>query len=181
MGLAISVIVRDNLRCVGKRHTDSWTQARREQYLICPAVRMPLSVDARVTPFSCEEDKPEETVRIVAAAEFVPVESRDSSTSVHLAAWHDFANAHGTPTPTSNQWLPLGYDICDGTFLSGLMNCAFDRAHFRESIGVFVLSLNRYHLFDRISDAERFRILICSAVPEHAPFFLVHLYAASGH
>lgn len=177
--MAISIVVRDNTRCIGKRHLDMWTQTRRESYLIYPSARIPISIDERVTPLANEHDSPEETVRVVAATEFAAPEAQGANPDASFSVWRNFANGHGTSSPTDIQWLPLGYDICDETFLSGLMNCAVDRAHLGKSASMMTLSVNQYHLFDRILDAERFRAFLCAAVPEHAPFFLVRLFAAS--
>ena len=177
--MPISIVVRDNTRCIGKRHTDLWTQARRQRYLIDQSAQVPISVDEQVTPIPDERDSQEDLVRIIAAAEFLADEPHGLNNDTNLTAWRNFARAHGTPTPTSTQWLPLGYDVCDETFLSGLMNCAIDRAHFGRNAGTMALSVNQHHLFNRIRDAERFRVLLCSAVPEHAPFFVVRLFAAS--
>jgi len=76
-GLTGAMVVRSNERCIGKRHLDLWTPARRSKYLICDSARLPISVDERVTPVSDESDSWVDKVKIVATAEFTMRESEN--------------------------------------------------------------------------------------------------------
>lgn len=76
--------------------------------------------------------------------------------------------------PHENDWTFIGYDICDGAMLSGLMNCGYEgrnalRAEWSQR-------LNQWHLFESLVDARNFCAMTEQRVPEHAPFRLVAVY-----
>ena len=71
----------------------------------------------------------------------------------------------------------LGYDVCDQTFVSLLMNCSVPddvRMQLRSS---FAADLNAHGLFDSANRAEAFSATMTRLVPEHAPIIPVYLAA----
>jgi|SRR5215469_2481513 len=84
-----------------------------------------------------------------------------------------------TPKGLRPEWIRLGYDVSDGSLLSGLSNCAYtdvERDILRQEWG---RRLNRYHLFEESDRASRFREITNRRVPEHAPFFVYGLYSVA--
>jgi hypothetical protein len=86
--------------------------------------------------------------------------------------------------PTLNaDWRLLGYDVGDGSFLSGLTNCGCLATDGDAEAGAIAQrwrpSLNAFHLFVRPEDAFAFRELSDQRIPEHAPFFVSGLYVAA--
>lgn len=73
-------------------------------------------------------------------------------------------------------WLLLGFDVTDGSFLSGLSNCGYDPQQRAELVSRWGPSLNEHHLFRNMADALEFRLLSNDRVPEHAPFSVIGLW-----
>ncbi|MFN7926007.1 MAG: hypothetical protein U0Q16_38270 [Bryobacteraceae bacterium] len=73
-------------------------------------------------------------------------------------------------------WLFLGFDVTDGGFISGLSNCGYRESERGPMSAEWGPHLNRYHLFDDLSMAYRFRTLTNARVQEHAPFFVIGLW-----
>ncbi len=81
------------------------------------------------------------------------------------------------PGKLSQSWTLLGYDVSDGSLISGLTNCGYtedDRQ--RQSLRLLSAELNQYHLFDSLQPADEFRKLTDKRVKEHAPFLIYGLY-----
>ena len=78
-----------------------------------------------------------------------------------------------TPDPG---WQWLGFDVADGSLLSGLTNCGYRADEAPALRAQWAGSLNGNHLFDELHDARQFRALAELRVPEHAPFFVYGLY-----
>ncbi len=73
-------------------------------------------------------------------------------------------------------WPLIGYDVTDGSFLSGLSNCGYDDRE-RPALSIeWGPWLNRSHLFTGVGKALEFRKLSDSRVPEHAPFHIIGLW-----
>jgi hypothetical protein len=84
-----------------------------------------------------------------------------------------------TPATRDERWPLLGYDVGDGSLLSGLMNCGYgddERDALRAQWGH---RLNDAHLFHTAADAFAFRTLSNARTPAHAPFFVYGLYAVA--
>jgi hypothetical protein len=137
--------------------------------LLRKAALIPLSIDKRVTPEASSEDRESDTLDLACIAEVTPIRAEQSQ-------WRNFVYSRGNVQLLPDDWLSLGYDVCDEVFLSGLSNCAAGRSDGRNLDGFWSLALNEYHLFTRWQDAERFCQFIDDLVPEHAPFFVVHLF-----
>jgi hypothetical protein len=82
------------------------------------------------------------------------------------------------PTSLDADWTRLGYDVADGSLLSGLMNCGYDDE--RPTLQArFAGLLNEHHLFSDVSGAAEYRLVCDLRVTEHAPFFVFGLYVRS--
>ena len=77
------------------------------------------------------------------------------------------------PAAPDDAWTFLGFDVADGSLLSGLTNCGYRDEDFAEtSREKWTRNLNRYHLFDDRVPADRFRAFSDERIPEHAPFLV---------
>jgi hypothetical protein len=72
-------------------------------------------------------------------------------------------------------WTFLGYDVSDGSLLSGLTNCGYTQDEKRNPPAT-AEDLNRHHLFDSLKQADKFRTYSDNRVKEHAPFLVYGLY-----
>ena len=80
------------------------------------------------------------------------------------------------PDHLDPSWRLLGFDVSDGSLITGLMDCEYTEAELavlREPWGRY---LNEYHLFTDVTHALEFCKLTDKRVPEHAPFFVYGLY-----
>jgi hypothetical protein len=84
------------------------------------------------------------------------------------------------PPATAAEWSLLGFDVADGSLLSGLMNCGYDAAEVDDLRVRWGRRLNDHGLFGSIGDALAFRAVTDARVPEHAPFFVYGLYLIDG-
>jgi hypothetical protein len=101
------------------------------------------------------------------------------------ASWHREAGQEHVLGPYAERtepdvrdpaWPLVGFDVTDGSFLSGLSNCGYgeqERGLLADRWGPL---LNRHHLFTEAEDALEFRALSDQRVPEHAPFHVVGLW-----
>jgi hypothetical protein len=99
--------------------------------------------------------------------------SREGSVASSVGPYPEPTN----PMERSPGWRFLGYDISDGSLLSGLSNCGYtdeDRGHHRARWGPH---LNEHHLFNDLGHAFDFRRACDLRVPEHAPFFVFGLWS----
>jgi hypothetical protein len=95
-----------------------------------------------------------------------------------------FANAGsvgpylGTTSPHTLEpaWRFLGFDVADGSRLSGLANCGYTAEEDPGLRAQWAQELNEHHLFADARSALRFRNLADTRVREHAPFFVYGLY-----
>jgi hypothetical protein len=90
-----------------------------------------------------------------------------------------YVGSTAPPSPAPH-WRCLGYDVADGSLMSGLSNCGYppdERPHLQHT---WSTSLNGHHLFPDPTLAERFRVGCEARVTEHAPFFVFGLYAVEG-
>jgi hypothetical protein len=85
-----------------------------------------------------------------------------------------------TPPTVSPAWPLLGFDVGDGSLLSGLMNCGYAADEVEALRARWAARLNEHHLFTSIEDALAFRGVSDARVREHAPFFGYGLYLVAG-
>ncbi len=82
-----------------------------------------------------------------------------------------------SPNTALSSWQFLGYDVADGSLLSGLSNCGYGTEEeiqsYRERFGGH---LNEYHLLKDLDPAVEFRQLTNERIPEHSPFFVYALW-----
>jgi hypothetical protein len=80
------------------------------------------------------------------------------------------------PRPEST-WSLLGYDVADGSWVSGLSNCGYTPEEGGRLGDEWASKLNDHHLFDDQETAFAFLDVTNARVPEHAPFHVYSLYA----
>ncbi len=182
-----------------------WPSSRRDEYLLLPTLDVPLSADPRVWPlvegnpiakrlfedYTCGPFEAPNGLNVFRPGpEFrhaVGALRAGDGHVVALSVTRDVAKAlirrHAILSDDAENGrvcntvaaTAIGYDVCDQTLLSGLMNCgiaADERARLRTK---FASLLNKYGLFDSSADAEAFSAEISRAVPEHGEFFAVCL------
>lgn len=169
----------------------AWTEDRREMYLLRKDAARPVSVDRAVWPpvspaAATDGFAPDYWADLDALRRACTTAgSTDrSSTLVALSVVEDTDVARALlvpcrPAAIPADWRPLGWDVADTGLISGLSNCGFvlDVDDVAELRGRFAPRLNRYGLFDSVSDARVFRELSNARVPEHAPFLIHRILA----
>jgi hypothetical protein len=85
------------------------------------------------------------------------------------------------PRKVSKEWEFLGYDIADGSFVSGLSECAYDPGEIGRLRIEWAAHLNENHLFADNDFAFEFAQLSNNRVAEHAPFHVYGLYRIAPH
>lgn len=95
---------------------------------------------------------------------------------VEKPAGHGPASGGSDPAKVAESWRLLGYDVADGSLVSGLSNCGFTPEEQRLAAQRWSAHLNRHHLLDSASAADQFRQYTDSRVPEHAPFWVYGLF-----
>ena len=159
-----AIVARRDFRCIGQRTVAQWAEARRQIYLIRTTVELPISIDRAVTPVALFGDRRADTIELMGVAIATTAQERKM-----LDQWRPASE----PPPVNSEWRFLGYDVCDRVEKSGLMNCATNDAEGNDGYWTFLL--NRYHLFENLADADRFRQLSDKRVSAHAPFVVVAL------
>ena len=139
---------------------------RRRRYLLRENVPFPLSVDPAVWPKARDEQG--------AAVVLVTACGRGDE---NVARWL------GIPVfetfCQSQEWTFLGYDVCDQTLVSGLLNCGYATDSEKLAFSSWAALLNNWHLFDEASDAESFAKATDARIPAHSPFHVFGLYTTS--
>jgi hypothetical protein len=172
----------------------AWTPARRREVLLRGDVAKPLSVDALVWP-SVFHELPIPGCGGVAAdlwddldeMRAALAERREPAHRIVAVSWlsdDPFGKGgprHGPrdalPCDLGPEWELLGYDVADGSCVSGLSSCGyspFERAELAPSWGP---KLNGAHLLPDPEDAFLYRALSDRRVSERAPFFVFALRA----
>jgi hypothetical protein len=143
-----------------------WPKPRQQRYLLKDATT-PLSADPRVWPIAAAGDP--SAVQVVLTALDDNVESLQARL--------------GIPEPVeirdmSLGWQILGYDVCDCTLLSALLNCSYkdeERGHLLS----WARKLNESHLFADVEAASGFVAVSNRRIPDHAPFGVFGVYCDS--
>jgi hypothetical protein len=81
-----------------------------------------------------------------------------------------------SPAGINPDWLFLGFDVADGSLVSGLSNCGYLPDEVARLRSEWWPHVNENHLFRNAATAFKFRELADARVPEHAPFFVYGLY-----
>ncbi|HEY2029809.1 MAG TPA: hypothetical protein VGH20_11435 [Myxococcales bacterium] len=177
---------------------ESWSNDRRNQFLLRPEVVKPLSVDAWVWPSIFGKGLPLAARR--------PDQVRPPWTGSVAELWDDLAgmDSYIEPYRHLNHWRVaigmvsdanaatrtlapnammdglnrqcLGYDVADEYLLSGLSNCGYTPEEREALAATWAPRLNEHHLFDDVDHAFEFSRMTSARVVEHAPFFVYALY-----
>ena len=98
---------------------------------------------------------------------------------VALVAWPgDRAEAPGGPGDVPEDvtaWPSLGFDVADGSLVSGLVNCGYEPTEREALAEQFGPRLNASGLLKTVEAAFEFRDVADARVPEHAPFMVFEL------
>lgn len=177
------VVVGYDVRVAPEPDDAHWTDERRAEYLLEPAVRRPLSVDEAVWL------RPESSLVVgrgltvetpkYRALEAACAAAKPGEAVVAITAWRGLGEREvgepGEPSDVDAAWERLGWDVCDGFFPSALSNCGYSSTQ-REDLAHFTPALNEHGLFRELPPAFAFRDLANRRVPEHAPFSVLGLY-----
>lgn len=170
---------------------DGWTAERRSTYLLRPDVRFPLSVDTNVwerapgdlahpVPWTPVEDVQKRAAALMASKHRVCV-AVFGAAAADPAEEEDLRSRTGADTPLAADpaWTFVGFDIADGTEISGLSNCGYG-AEIDTLSAAWARRLNDRGLFRHLEDAFAFREVTNARVPEHAPFTVYGIWIVSG-
>jgi hypothetical protein len=166
-----------------------WDAPRRESFLLRLDVARPLSVDRSV--WNSPEHDP--VVALGAPLPWIPIAAvRDRALAAKIpgvvlliglvtssaAERHEAAQSMGIDTELSVEptWQFLGFDIADGSSISGLSNCGYAENEAATLRPRWAHRLNDHGLFSNVDDALAFRQVANDRVPEHAPFFVFGLW-----
>ena len=182
-----------------------WDAGRRRAYLLRDDVDYPLSVDPLVWPSLFDLGNgigfaPEERARLGLAGQLGASSALPAWTGPNRPLWEDLAalrshlrapggampvgvlvgvavrsSGADSPRPEAG-WERLGYDVADGSLISGISNCSYGEREARELPRVWASRLNMHHLFEDPAAALEFCRTTNDRVPEHAPFFVYGLY-----
>jgi hypothetical protein len=98
---------------------------------------------------------------------------------VAIIAWPgDRAEAPGGPGDVPADvatWPSLGFDVADGSLVSGLVNCGYEPGERETLAEEFGPRLNSSGLLKHIAAAFEFRDVADARVPEHSPFMVFEL------
>jgi hypothetical protein len=176
---------------------DLWPLERRRLFLIRDDVAAPLSVDTMVWPSVFDERQTPEWIggnaglwedlgklrrhwTGPAATDVVGPYSLIAVAWWSDAGFEDASDVGPYADPTNppqrdETWRLLGFDVADGSLLSGLSNCGFEAGE-AAPLEHFAADLNDHHLLATLDAAFAFRDATNARVPEHAPFFVYALH-----
>jgi len=184
----IEKVIGFDLRVNGDEEDAEWSAARRDQYLLRPDVKRPLSTDVWVwgsvmSPDHSRELSPDLDALARSALAAPPptpwivaltILIEPGHTDAEVAWGEAIAYLQGA-FPLPSGWL-LGYDVSDSFLLSGLSNCGYSPHEIEALKQHFLPRLNRFHLFDDPEHALAFKAETNKRVSEHSPFFVYGLY-----
>ena len=158
-----------------------WTAERRATYLLRPDVAFPLSVDPNVwprapgdltypVPWTPVKDVQKRAAAVMASKHRVCV-AVFAAAAADPAEEEDLRSRTGADTllATDPAWTFVGFDVADGTEVSGLSNCGYGE-ELEALRATWACRLNDRGLFGVLEDALAFRDVTDARVPEHAPF-----------
>jgi hypothetical protein len=154
------VLVRAELRTSLVAASTAWDPERRRRYQLRDGT-VPASADRKVWPAG---DSIEVAITVLGADAIV------------LQRW--LGEAELRPFQVQG-WSALGYDVCDSTLTSGLLNCGYAPGESASLTKLWGEKLNRWHLFDQVEHAFGFSIVTNDRVPEHSPFGVFGVYVSA--
>jgi hypothetical protein len=174
---------------------NKWTSEQRRQFLLLPETPLPLSTDDLLWPSATKDldrwigannglwENLVDLLGHVAAH----VDQLPDETWIIAVTWHHrerFAPSgpfgpYALPTVPARRdpiWPLVGYDISDGSLLSGLSDCGYYPEELRRLAPRWGRFLNSHHLFRTLSPAFAYKRLTDARVREHAPFQVYGLW-----
>lgn len=182
----------------------SWTESRRNRFLIEPNIFLPKSIDPNVWeeqydvsdldlyyPWPKWQDK----TQLAKFAKYDPMDEKVSMLKIiaHeqygsnqilteegdsiFIGWDAFSEINNVDFSCEEFKYFLGYDIADSGCYSSLSNCGFnseDVIYCREK---YLRYLNIHGLFDDFKIAEQYKTYSNTRVASHAPFFIFALFS----
>ncbi|KAB2892720.1 MAG: hypothetical protein F9K28_11280 [Bacteroidetes bacterium] len=190
------ILIGFDIREMEYSYQDSWSQDRKETFLIIGNIIKPLSTDRDVwnSIFTMYENLKQNLPSWTN-----PWENLFEMTSYTDKIWKDhwkpswiigitllsgvnlIAYDHVIPSGLEKNWMFLGYDVSDKYLLSGLTNCGYKPEEISLLKNKWKNHLNKYHLFDDPESATQFTNIANQRVPEHAPFNVYGLYLIEEH
>jgi hypothetical protein len=160
----------------------AWTHERRSRFLLRDTVGEPLSVDPMIWPSRFWQPHVPPGMGIPQRLDAFAAASRIASLPrllVALLAWPgDRAEAPGGPGDVPEEvtaWPSLGFDVADGSLVSGLVNCGYEPTEREALAEQFGPRLNPSGLLKTVEAAFEFRDVADVRVAEHAPFMAFEL------
>lgn len=164
------------------------TAEQRATYLLRPDVAFPLSVDPNVwarvpgdvtypVPWTPVEDVQQRAAALMLSMHRVCV-------AVFAAAAEgdeeELRSRTGADTPLAADlaWTFVGFDVADGTEISGLSYCGYGE-ELEALLAALAPRLNDRGRFRVLEDALAFRKVTDARVPEHAPFTVYGIWILS--
>jgi len=184
-------IIGYQLRISAQENARLWAdETRRATYLPNLEAPSPLSADVAAWPENTDKQLASKIFEGVAGLGFYNVKRSYMATDIEgsgstlicvsvseedakrLEVKHDFK----TTQTLLNDFILLGFDVCDDWLTSGLSNCADMEG--KKDRALHVGKTNNHCLFDTFAEAARSANLLDEVFPEHAPFFPVAVFVA---
>jgi hypothetical protein len=105
---------------------------------------------------------------------FIDPEIRTDSSDFLLLDNHLIPSVVPHDLPAGSSF--LGYDVADGSLISGISNCGYDSTEIRTLRATWSSSLNGNGLIGTLDSAMRFKSMTDARVPEHSPFWVFGIY-----
>jgi hypothetical protein len=183
-----------DIREMGLSHNNTWSQERKDSFLLRQDLEKPLSADTGVW----------ESVFNLDSSLVIPLEhQRYYGLWWQLRAMQAFIASHEVsrwkpswvivvtelvpdqyeetsfrvePAEVEPQWSLLGYDVCQESLVSGLSGEAYERDEIQPLKERWAKHLNKYHLFEDWEQADQFADWADMRDPGSAPYFVFGLY-----
>jgi hypothetical protein len=95
--------------------------------------------------------------------------------------WRAFVTGqHTDPDEPGEKWVPLGCDVANDGYLSGLSNCGMFESERQSVRGRWSASLNEFGLFNSPETAQSFCDEANTRLKEDGPFHVFELFLISG-
>lgn len=192
-------IVAFDARRVDRAAIALWTADRRAVYLLKTEVNQPLSVDTLVWPSVWPADLSERAMIADSrrgiegcAANLQTLDHGLATMTVPKPYWvvaitvvsanvsAPFVRAT-EPSQVTATWQPLGYDVADGSLLSGLSNCGYLPAEVQRLRDAWAPHLNDVGLFSEPGTATRFGEVAKGRDKDTAAYYVFGIYVVSKH
>jgi len=143
-----------------------WAEPARRALYLLRDVEQPISFDKYVLPFASEAEV--DALELVAAVFSTPAMTDDA------VVWGMGEPLDELPGGAAS-WTSVGFDVCDRSGTSGLMNCGYG-GEGSSLASAWRDRLNRYHLLVDLDAAAELRALTDLRVMEHAPFLVYGIF-----